>query len=61
MLPPQTLYVETINKVKKIAAALAKALKITGPFNMQFLAKHNVVKVIECNLRASRSSPSCPR
>jgi carbamoyl-phosphate synthase large subunit len=57
MLPPQTLYVATINKVKKIAAALAQELKITGPFNVQFLAKQNVVKVIECNLRASRSFP----
>ena len=57
VLPPQTLYVSTINKVKKIAAALAKALQITGPFNVQFLAKLGQVKVIECNLRASRSFP----
>jgi carbamoyl-phosphate synthase large subunit len=48
--------VPTINKVKKIAAALAKALQITGPFNVQFLAKNNGA-VIECNLRASRSLP----
>ncbi len=57
MLPPQTLYVSTINRVKKIAAAVAKSLHITGPFNMQFLAKMGDVKVIECNLRASRSFP----
>ncbi len=57
VLPPQTLYVSTINKVKKIGAAIAKALQITGPFNMQFLAKMGEVKVIECNLRASRSFP----
>ena len=57
MLPPQTLYVSTINRVKKIAAAVARALHITGPFNMQFLAKMGDVKVIECNLRASRSFP----
>lgn len=57
VLPPQTLYIATIRRVRKIAAALAKALEITGPFNVQFLAKHNTVKVIECNLRASRSFP----
>jgi carbamoyl-phosphate synthase large subunit len=57
VLPPQTLYIATIRKVKRIAAAIARALRITGPFNIQFLAKHNVVKVIECNLRASRSLP----
>src|SRR6185503_9455635 len=57
MLPPQTLYIATIHRVKKIAAALARALMITGPFNVQFLAKNNEVRVIECNLRASRSFP----
>jgi carbamoyl-phosphate synthase large subunit len=57
VLPPQTLYVATIRRVRQIAAAVARALDITGPFNMQFLAKHNAVKVIECNLRASRSFP----
>ncbi len=57
VLPPQTLYITTIRRVRKIAEALAKELQITGPFNMQFLAKHNAVKVIECNLRASRSLP----
>ena len=57
VLPPQTLYIATIRKVKQIAAAIARALEITGPFNVQFLAKHNAVKVIECNLRASRSFP----
>lgn len=57
VLPPQTLYIATIRRVKQIAAAVARALNITGCFNMQFLAKHNTVKVIECNLRASRSLP----
>jgi carbamoyl-phosphate synthase large subunit len=57
VLPPQSLYIETIRRIKKISAAIARELSITGPFNMQFLAKHNAVKVIECNLRASRSFP----
>ena len=57
VLPPQTLYIETIRRVKKIAAEVAQELAITGPFNMQFLARQNDVKVIECNLRASRSFP----
>lgn len=57
VLPPQTLYIETIRRIKKIAADVARELAITGPFNMQFLAKRNSVKVIECNLRASRSFP----
>ena len=57
VLPPQTLYTATIRRVKNIATEIARALEITGPFNMQFLAKHNSVKVIECNLRASRSFP----
>ena len=57
MLPPQTLYLSTINRVKKIGQQIAKSLHITGPFNMQFLAKNGEVKVIECNLRASRSFP----
>ena len=57
VLPPQSLYIATIRRIKHIAAKLARALRITGPFNMQFLAKHNAVKVIECNLRASRSFP----
>ena len=55
--PPQRLYFETIKRVRKIAQKLAAALEITGPFNVQFLAKQNAVKVIECNLRASRSFP----
>jgi carbamoyl-phosphate synthase large subunit len=54
---PQKLYVETIRRIKKIAHQIAKALEITGPFNMQLLAKDNDIKVIECNLRASRSFP----
>lgn len=57
VLPPQTLYIATIRRVKQIAVKLARALSITGPFNVQFLARHNAVKVIECNLRASRSFP----
>ncbi len=57
VLPPQTLYIRTIRQVRQIAASIARALKITGPFNMQFLAKLGAVKVIECNLRASRSFP----
>ena len=55
--PPQSLNIATIRKARKIAQALAKALGITGPFNVQYLAKLNEVKVIECNLRASRSFP----
>jgi carbamoyl-phosphate synthase large subunit len=57
VLPPQTLYIRTIRDIRRIAAAIARELKITGPFNMQFLAKLGAVKVIECNLRASRSFP----
>lgn len=57
VLPPQKLYMSTTRRIRKIAVQLAEALCITGPFNMQFLAKHNSVKVIECNLRASRSFP----
>lgn len=55
--PPQRLYVETARKVKKVARKIAKALEISGPFNIQFLAKDNKIRVIECNLRASRSIP----
>ncbi len=57
VFPPQKLYIETIRRVKKIAREIAQGLEITGPFNMQFLAKDNDIKVIECNLRASRSFP----
>jgi len=57
VLPPQTVYIATIRRVRQIATMLARALMITGPFNVQFLARHNSVKVIECNLRASRSFP----
>lgn len=57
VFPPQKLYVETIRRVKRISRQIAQALEITGPFNMQFLAKDNDIKVIECNLRASRSFP----
>ncbi|MEA5006027.1 MAG: carbamoyl-phosphate synthase (glutamine-hydrolyzing) large subunit [Rikenellaceae bacterium] len=55
--PPQKLYVETFRRIKKIAKRIAEELQISGPFNIQFLAKENDIKVIECNLRASRSFP----
>ena len=55
--PPQKLYVETVRRIKKISSQIAKALNISGPFNIQYLAKNNDIKVIECNLRASRSFP----
>jgi carbamoyl-phosphate synthase large subunit len=57
VLPPQRTYLETMRRVKIITKEIAKALEITGPFNIQFIAKDNDVKVIECNLRASRSFP----
>ncbi len=55
--PPQKLYVETMRRIKKVSAKIARELNISGPFNIQFLAKNNDIKVIECNLRASRSFP----
>ncbi len=55
--PPQKLYVETMRRIRKISRQIAAALEISGPFNIQFLAKNNDIKVIECNLRASRSFP----
>jgi carbamoyl-phosphate synthase large subunit len=57
VLPPQRTYLETIKRIRRIAARIAAALEIHGPFNIQFLAKGNDVSVIECNLRASRSFP----
>lgn len=57
ILPAQKLYVHTIRQVKKYSSAIAKALNITGPFNIQYMAKGNDVTVIECNLRASRTVP----
>lgn len=57
VFPPQKLYIETIRRVKRIARQVAKGLEISGPFNMQLLAKDNDIKVIECNLRSSRSFP----
>jgi len=57
VLPPQKLYIETIRRIREIGREVAGALKITGPFNIQFIAKANEIKVIECNLRASRSFP----
>jgi carbamoylphosphate synthase large subunit len=57
VLPAQKLYVKTIKQVKRYASFIAKALRITGPFNIQFMAKGNEVQVIECNLRASRTFP----
>ncbi|WP_315551939.1 carbamoyl-phosphate synthase (glutamine-hydrolyzing) large subunit [Alloprevotella tannerae] len=55
--PPQKLYVETVRRIKRISREIAKELHISGPFNIQFLARENDIKVIECNLRASRSFP----
>src|SRR5690554_6249611 len=55
--PPQKIYVQTVRRIKQITREIAKALNISGPFNIQFLAKENDIKVIECNLRASRSFP----
>ena len=55
--PPQKLYVETVRRIKRISREIAKELNISGPFNIQYLARENDIKVIECNLRASRSFP----
>ena len=55
--PPQKLYIETARRIKRITRAIARELHISGPFNIQFLARENDIKVIECNLRASRSFP----
>ncbi len=57
VFPPQKLYFETVRRIKRITRGIAKELDISGPFNIQFLAKDNDIKVIECNLRASRSMP----
>lgn len=57
VLPPQRTYLETIRQIRRISKKIAAALTINGPFNIQFIAKQNEVKVIECNLRASRSFP----
>ncbi len=57
VFPPQKVYIETIRRIKSISRAIARELEITGPFNIQYLAKDNDIKVIECNLRASRSFP----
>ena len=57
VFPAQKIYFETARRIKKISRRIAKELNISGPFNIQFLAKNNEVKVIECNLRASRSFP----
>jgi len=57
VFPPQKLYIETVRRIKRISREIARALNISGPFNIQFLAKDNDIKVIECNLRASRSFP----
>ncbi len=57
VFPPQRTYLETSRRIRKVGAAIAKALEIHGPFNIQFLAKDNEVQVIECNVRASRSFP----
>jgi carbamoyl-phosphate synthase large subunit len=57
VFPPQKIYFETVRRIKRISRQIAKELNITGPFNIQFLARDNDIKVIECNLRASRSMP----
>ena len=57
VFPPQKMYVETMRRIKKISREVARMLNISGPFNMQLMAKNNEIKVIECNLRASRSFP----
>ncbi len=57
VFPAQRTYLETIRRIKRITKQIAHELKITGPFNIQFIARDNAVKVIECNLRASRSFP----
>ena len=57
VFPPQKMYVETMRRIKKIARQVAQGLHISGPFNMQVMAKNNEINVIECNLRASRSFP----
>lgn len=57
VFPPQRTYIETMRRVKSVAREIADVLQITGPFNIQFIAKDNEIKVIECNLRASRSFP----
>jgi carbamoyl-phosphate synthase large subunit len=57
VFPPQKLYFETVRRIKRISRQIAKELEISGPFNIQFLARDNDIKVIECNLRASRSFP----
>ena len=57
ILPAQGLYVETIRQIKAISAKIAQGLHISGPFNIQYMARDNFVKVIECNLRSSRTFP----
>lgn len=57
VFPAQKIYFETFRRIKKVSKAIAKELNISGPFNIQYLAKNNEIKVIECNLRASRSFP----
>ena len=57
LFPAQKIYLETIKRIKKITKSIAKTLNISGPFNIQFMSRENEIKVIECNLRASRSMP----
>ena len=59
VLPPQDLEESTVRQVEQATAKVAQALNVTGPMNIQFIAKNNEIKVIECNLRASRNSNSC--
>jgi carbamoyl-phosphate synthase large subunit len=57
IFPPERLYVKTVNRARDLARKIIKALNITGPFNLQFIARNNELKVIECNVRAARSFP----
>ncbi len=57
--PPQKLYVETLRRIKRITREIAQELNISGPFNIQYLARDNDIKVIECNLRAQPFVPVC--
>ncbi|KAI9152608.1 Carbamoyl-phosphate synthase [Blastocladiella emersonii ATCC 22665] len=61
VLPPQDLSQETVEKIRVATAKIGHALNVTGPYNIQFIAKDNEIKVIECNVRASRSFPFCSK
>ena len=57
IFPPQKIYVETVRRIKRISRDIARSLQISGPFNIQFLAKDNDIKVIECNLEGFKEFP----